>query len=101
MDKAWAGEAFWKRWKLCFCTKNKKHLSSHLLHKEDQLSGVIKRLPTDGTFDQLNPLDRLVGEQQKSCFDFQSATDSWPLVLLLEIMCYLHEITGGRSPLPH
>ncbi|KAG6467717.1 hypothetical protein ZIOFF_074355 (mitochondrion) [Zingiber officinale] len=61
------------------------------------LRWVLKRLPTDGTFDQLKPLDRLVGEQKTYCFDFQSATDSWPLVLLFEIMCYLFDRSFASS----
>ncbi|CBI19992.3 unnamed protein product, partial [Vitis vinifera] len=59
--------------------------------------GVLKRLPTDGTFDQLKPLDRLVGEQKTYCFDLKFATDSWPLVLLFEIMCYLFDRSFASS----
>lgn len=40
-------------------------------------------------FDQLKPLDRLVGNQVTSCYDLKSATDGWPLVFYCSI---------GRSP---
>ena len=35
----------------------------------DWLAKVLQRLPVDGTFDQLKPLDRLVGNQVTYCYD--------------------------------
>lgn len=45
----------------------------------DFLMRVLACLPTDGTFDQLRPLDRLKGKIDVYSFDLKSATDRWPL----------------------
>jgi len=47
----------------------------------DFLMRVLACLPTDGTFDQLRPLDRLKGKIDVYSFDLKSATDRWPLSL--------------------
>lgn len=36
---------------------------------------VLRTLPTDGTFFQIKPFSRLVGEMNAYSFDLQSATD--------------------------
>lgn len=42
---------------------------------------LLKRIPQDGTFNQTRPLDMLLGHREVFPFDFQSATDRWPLSL--------------------
>ena len=46
----------------------------------------VRRLPTDGTFDQLRPLYRLVGFKESYCFDLKSATDRWPRSFQLHML---------------
>lgn len=36
---------------------------------------VLARIPMDGTFDQVAPLDRLTGFKEGFCFDLKNATD--------------------------
>lgn len=52
----------------------------------DWLMKVLGTIPMDGTFDQTRPLDRLKGVSDVYSFDFQSATDRWPLTLLTVLM---------------
>ncbi|KAE9584285.1 putative RNA-dependent RNA polymerase, mitoviral (mitochondrion) [Lupinus albus] len=40
---------------------------------------VLRRIPMDGTFDQVRPLDRLRSSIQVYSYDLKSATDRWPL----------------------
>ena len=47
---------------------------------------VLRRLPTDGTFNQTRPLDRLVGKQEFFCYDLKSATDRFPYIVLEEVV---------------
>lgn len=35
----------------------------------------------DGTYNQVSPLDRLVGAEHVSSYDLKSATDRWPINL--------------------
>ncbi|KAI5664222.1 hypothetical protein M9H77_23545 [Catharanthus roseus] len=46
----------------------------------------------DGTFDQLDPLDRMKHHRgYAASVDLQSATDRWPLLLLFKVMCALFD----------
>lgn len=72
----------------------KKRLLSPI---HDWLMRVLARIPEDGTFKQDRPLDRLVGEQHCYSFDFKSATDRWPLLLLFEVMQYSFDRSFASS----
>lgn len=51
------------------------------------LSLVLKRIPMDGTFDQVKPLDLLKGVSGTVySIDLKAATDRWPLLLLFELI---------------
>lgn len=51
------------------------YLSQRLLKRfHDQIMRVLLSFPTDGTFDQVRPLDRLRGKANVYSFDFQLAT---------------------------
>jgi hypothetical protein len=56
----------------------------------NSLFASLRRLPTDGTFDQEAPLRRLIGKVPKGqtffSFDLSSATDRLPLVLQRDIL---------------
>lgn len=66
-------------------SQHRKAISSYLPHTSSPSKLKILqprlldqlRLPTDGTFDQLRPLYRLVGFKESYCFDLKSATDRW------------------------
>lgn len=47
----------------------------------DWVMSVLRKLPTDGTFDQLAPLLRLKGKMTLFSFDLKAATDSLPVNL--------------------
>lgn len=52
----------------------------------DWLMSVLRRLQTDGTFDQTRPLDRLAGMKGTvHSVDLSAATDRWPLLLLFSV----------------
>lgn len=51
----------------------------------DWFMKALSTLPMDGTFNQLSPLDRLVGESRVYSYDLKSATDRWPLYLHSDI----------------
>nr|CEZ26296.1 RNA dependent RNA polymerase [Botrytis cinerea mitovirus 1] len=59
------------------------------LHKK--IFSIIRELPTDGTFDQLKPLDRLheLSTQDRFSFDLSAATDRLPLTLQKDILTLL------------
>jgi len=59
------------------------------LHKK--IFNVLRELPTDGTFDQLKPLDRLheLSTQDRFSFDLSAATDRLPLTLQKDILTLL------------
>ncbi|XLT13214.1 hypothetical protein HN51_058904 [Arachis hypogaea] len=60
----------------------------------DWLATCLRRIPMDGTYDQLSPLDRLEGSTGVICsVDLKAATDRWPLLLLFE----LTQVLFGRS----
>lgn len=60
----------------------------------DWLATCLRRIPMDGTYDQLSPLDRLKGSTGVICsVDLKAATDRWPLLLLFE----LTQVLFGRS----
>lgn len=61
------------------------------------LMEVLKRLPSDGTFNQTRPLDRLVGKMDLFSFDLKAATDRWPLSMLFEIMVHLFDRSFASS----
>lgn len=50
------------------------------------LAAVLRRLPSDGTFHQTRPLDKLVGKRHLFSFDLSAATDTWPLLFLFDVM---------------
>lgn len=61
------------------------YINQRLLYPfHDWLMSVLKRIPMDGTFDQAAPLDRLSGVKGPVySVDLKSATDRWPIRLLL------------------
>nr|P92567.1 RecName: Full=Uncharacterized mitochondrial protein AtMg01410; AltName: Full=ORF204 [Arabidopsis thaliana]CAA69788.1 unnamed protein product [Arabidopsis thaliana] len=59
--------------------------------------GRRRRLPQDGTFNQTQPFDRLVGSRHSFSFDLKSATDRWPLVFLFEVVQYLFDRSFASS----
>jgi hypothetical protein len=61
------------------------------------LASVLKRIPMDGTFNQVAPLDRLIGNNHCYSFDLKSATDRWPLVFLFEVMQCLFDRSFAPS----
>lgn len=58
---------------------------------------VLRRLPTDGTFDQLRPLYRLVGFKESYCFDLKSATDRWPRSFQLHMLGLMFGYSRAES----
>lgn len=50
---------------------------------------VLSRLPTDGTFHQTQPLDRIVNWKAYYSSDFTAATDRMPLRVLFHVMEHL------------
>lgn len=52
---------------------------------------VLKRLPSDGTFNRGKPIRRLLdqGHLKLYSFDLKSATDRWPLALMHDLMSCL------------
>lgn len=50
---------------------------------------VLRRLPCDGTFDQLKPLRALRGHRDVFSFDLKSATDRWPRVIIYAMVTSL------------
>jgi hypothetical protein len=63
----------------------------------DWLMALLKRLPMDGTFNQMKPLDLLGGKQCCYSFDLKSATDRWPLVFLFEMIAALFDRSFASS----
>ena len=61
------------------------------------LASVLKRIPQDGTFDQLAPLVRLKGQKKTFCYDLSAATDRWPLLLLFEVFQVLFDRSFASS----
>lgn len=71
---------------------------------------VLKSLVTDGTFDQLAPLNRLKGKEHLYYFDLQAATDTLPATISGSMLSgffgdlfgaswlYLMTATGFRDP---
>lgn len=57
------------------------------------LMDVLKRLPSDGTFNQTGPLKHLVDKEAYYSYDLSAATDRMPLRCLFYVMEYLF----GRS----
>ena len=50
---------------------------------------ILRRLKTDGTFDQTRPLDYLSGFTYGYSYDLKSATDRWPLPVLFALASLL------------
>jgi len=63
----------------------------------DWLMAVLRRIPTDGTFNQEQPLERLVGEVNCFSFDLKSATDRWPLQTMFEVLQCLFDRSFASS----
>jgi hypothetical protein len=65
----------------------------------DALSNSLRKLETDGTFNQEAPLSRLIDiamststgapDQNFSCFDLSAATDRLPISLQTDILSFL------------
>lgn len=53
------------------------------------LMDVLRRLPSDGTFNQTGPLKHIVGKQKYYSYDLSSATDRMPLRCLFYVMEHL------------
>lgn len=64
------------------------YINQRLLYPVHQwCASVLRRLRTDGTFNQTAPLDRLAGVTGTVfSIDLKSATDRWPLLIMFEIM---------------
>lgn len=52
---------------------------------------VLRKIPTDGTFHQTQPSDRLRGKQECYSYDNKSAMDRWPLLVLFTILQFLFD----------
>lgn len=59
----------------------------------DWCMSVLRRLPSDGTFDQLKPIKRVIGLDFVASFDLKSATDRWPRHFMTVVFC---NIWGSR-----
>lgn len=57
----------------------------------DWVASILRRLPSDGTFDQERPLRRLFHRKDAFSYDLTAATDRWPLVILFEIMQFFFD----------
>lgn len=78
------------------CTGNAKlrvfsignYIKQSLLRPWGQWFGeVLRRIPMDGTFDQLKPLNLLHGASGPVySIDLKAATDRWPLLVLFEVV---------------
>lgn len=57
----------------------------------DLLFSILRRIPTDGTFDQIRPVIKLIerGKQEFWSYDLASATDRFPVVLQQAVMSWL------------
>lgn len=69
----------------------------------DWFSTLLRKLPTDGTFDQTAPLVRLKGSREVFSYDLSAATDRWPLLILFEIFQFLFDRSFASAltlPLP-
>lgn len=74
------------------------YVNQRLLHPfHVWVAEVLRRLPQDGTFNQTQPLDRLVGSRHCFSFDLKLATDRWPLVFLFEVVQYLFDRSFASS----
>lgn len=66
----------------------------------NSLFEILKRLKTDGTFDQHAPLDILISKgtpgSKFHCFDLSAATDRLPLELQVDILNILQKGLGDR-----
>jgi hypothetical protein len=53
---------------------------------------ILKRIPNDGCFDQLLPLDRLMKKGHKDIysFDLSAATDRFPITLQAQLLTKLY-----------
>jgi len=58
---------------------------------------LLSMLPTDGTYDQLRPLERLSGKKELYSFDLKSATDLLPAILLKETLSSLFGPDVGEA----
>jgi len=55
------------------------------------LFDILSNIPTDGTFDQLKPVQKLMekGHKEFYSFDLSAATDRLPIDLQVQILSYL------------
>lgn len=65
------------------------------MHKE--LFNILSRIPSDGTFDQIKPLKRLLDQGFKKLysFDLSAATDRLPVDIQVDILA---ELFNSRIP---
>jgi len=65
------------------------------LHRE--LFSILRKIPSDGTFDQLAPVKRLMDQGFKRfySFDLSAATDRLPIDIQVDILA---ELFGSRIP---
>lgn len=74
------------------------YVNQRLLHPfHVWVAEVLRRLPQDGTFNQTQPFDRLVGSRHSFSFDLKSATDRW-LAFSLSVLRWCS--TYLTAPLP-
>jgi len=61
------------------------------LHKN--LFNILKQIPSDGTFDQLKPVKRLIdkGLKELYSYDLSAATDRLPIDLQVDLLSALFE----------
>lgn len=58
----------------------------------DWLACVLRKIPMDGTFHQVGPLDLLKGcSGDVYSIDLKAATDRWPLLMLFNIIMFLFD----------
>lgn len=55
------------------------------------LMAVLKKLPSDGTFNQMGPLKHIVNKRKYYSYDLSAATDRTPLRCLFYVMEYLFD----------
>lgn len=67
------------------------NINQRLLKIHDWFASVLRQLPCDGTFDQMQPLVRLKGCEDAFSYDLSSATDRWPLFILFETFQHLFD----------
>lgn len=53
---------------------------------------ILRRIPNDGTFEQLKPLRFVKGFSEVFSFDLKSATDRWPAMVIFQLVSALLDV---------